>query len=142
MTQQEITAFIARHMDAWNRRDVAALSSNHTPAGVVLSPMFHKVEGRAEIRRSYEDLFTAFPDWEVRYDEPFVNGTRVAVFFTAGATHRGEFMGAAGTGRRCAFEGVSLFTLTSDLLIEQERRVYDFTGVLIQLGVLRVREGH
>jgi hypothetical protein len=39
----------------------------------------------------------------------------------------------------CAFEGVSLFLLSPDFLIEEERRVYDLTGLLIQLGVLRVR---
>ena len=48
-------------------------------------------------------------------------------------------MGLEGTGRRCAFEGVSLFQLGPDLLIVKERRVYDFTGMLTQLGVLRVR---
>jgi predicted ester cyclase len=70
-----------------------------------------------------------------------VNGNRVAVFFTVGATHRGEFMGVPGTGRRCTLEGVSLFELDADSLIQEERRVYDFTGLLVQLGVLRVREG-
>jgi ketosteroid isomerase-like protein len=53
MTNEEVATFIARHTDAWNRRDPAALSSHHTPAGVVVSPMFHRVDGRADIRRSY-----------------------------------------------------------------------------------------
>ena len=48
-------------------------------------------------------------------------------------------MGFQGTGRRCSFEGVSLFELSADGLIAAERRVYDFTGLLAQLGVLRVR---
>jgi hypothetical protein len=47
-------------------------------------------------------------------------------------------MGFQGTGRRCSFEGVSLFDLGQGGLISAERRVYDFTGLLAQLGVLRV----
>jgi len=139
MTNDQIAAFIGRHTTAWNQRDPIVLSSGHTAGGVVLSPMFHRVEGRPQIRRTYSDLFAAFPDWELRYDEPIVAGNRVAVFFSVGATHQGDFMGIPGSGRRCVFEGVSLFLLSPDLLIEEERRVYDFTGLLVQLGVLRVR---
>ncbi len=138
MTKDPIAAFLDRHSDAWNRRDPAALADDHTAAGVVLSPMFHRVEGRAQIRRSYSDLFLAFPDWQITYDAPFVRDNRVAVFFTVAATHEGQFMGVPGTGRRCSFEGVSIFQLDADRLIEEERRVYDFTGLLVRLGVLRV----
>jgi hypothetical protein len=139
MTDDQIAAFISRHAAGWNQRDATALTSDHAEDGVVMSPMFHRVEGRPQIRRSYAALFEAFPDWQIRYDEPIVDGNRVAVFFSVTATHEREFMGVAGTGRRCAFEGVSLFQLRSDSLIKEERRVYDFTGLLTQLGVLRVR---
>jgi hypothetical protein len=128
MTSDEVASFITRHSAAWNQRNPALLSANHAAAGVVLSPMFHRVEGRSQIQKTY-----------ARYDEPFVNGNRIAVFFSVLATHDGDFMGVRGNRRRCAFEGVSLFQLDADLLIEEERRVYDFTGLLIQLGVLRVR---
>ncbi len=138
MTQDAVAAFIRRHTAAWNQRDPKLLSWGHTPEGVVLSPMFHHVEGRAQIRRSYANLFAAFPDWNITYDAPFVNDNRVAVFFTVTATHDGAFMGMPGSGRKCAFEGVSLFQLDPHCLIEEERRIYDFTGLLVQCGVLRV----
>ena len=139
MTNDQIAAFIGRHATAWNRRAPAALAQNHAKDGVIVSPMFGRVEGRAQIRSTYAALFAAFPDWEIRYDEPIVDGSRVAVFFSVGATHEGDFMGLAGGGRRCAFEGISLFHLGPDMLIAEERRVYDFTGLLTQLHVLRVR---
>ena len=140
MTHDPIAAFIDRHTAAWNRRDPAALAANHTSGGLVLSPMFHRVEGREQIRRTYADLFVAFPDWQITYDTPFVQDRRVAVFFSVVATHEGEFMGVPGSGRRCSFEGVSLFQLDPEHLIEEERRVYDFTGLLVRLGVLRVHD--
>ncbi len=139
MTSDDLASFIDRHSAAWARRDPALLSANHAAAGLVVSPMFHRVEGRAQIQKTYADLFAAFPDWDMRYEDPFTSGNRIAVFFSVLATHEGEFMGVRGSRRRCAIEGVSLFQLDADLLIEEERRVYDFTGLLIQLGVLRVR---
>jgi steroid delta-isomerase-like uncharacterized protein len=139
MTNEQITAFIGRHVDGWNRRDAKALCQDHAEDGVIVSPMFARVEGRPQIGGSYAALFTAFPDWQMRVDPPIVGGHRVAVYFSVTATHQGEFMGLAGTGRRCAFEGVSLFELGTDLLIKEERRFYDSTGLLAQLGVLRVR---
>ena len=138
MTNDQITAFIGRHAERWNHRDPTALSLDHAEDGVVISPMFGRVEGRAQICGTYAALFTTFPDWEIRFNAPIVDGNRVAVFFSVTATHEGDFMGLAGSGRRCAFEGVSLFQLGPDLLIREERRVYDFTGLLTQLGVLRV----
>src|SRR5512133_2158620 len=103
MTAGQMDTFIGRHVAAWNQRDPELLSSDHADLGVVVSPMFHTVKGRSEILRSYANLFAAFPDWQIRYDEPFVNGNRMAVFFSVAATHSGTFMGVPGTGRRCAF---------------------------------------
>ena len=139
MTRDDITAFIDRHTAAWNRRDVEALCADHSENGVILSPMFARVEGRAQILASYSALFSVFPDWELWYEDSICEGNRVAIPFSVKATHKGEFMGLPGTGKRCEFEGVSLFQLDDDLRIREERRVYDFTGVLTRLGVLRVR---
>ena len=52
------------------------------------------------------------------------------------ATHRGDFMGIPGTGRRVEFDCVLILDF-QDGKIQRERRVYDFTGMLIQIGVLR-----
>ncbi len=140
MSNDPIAAFIGRHVQAWNRRDAVALCQSHAESGVLVSPMFGRVEGRDPICRTYASLFAAFPDWQLQYDAPIVDGPRVAILFSVTATHKGDFMGLAGSGKRCAFEGVSLFRLEPGPLIGEERRVYDFTGLLAQLGVLRLRE--
>jgi len=139
MTNDQIAAFIDRHTDAWTRRDSNVLCLDHAEHGVVVSPMFARVQGRNQICESYSALFGVFPDWQIRFDLPIVDGNRVAMYFSATGTQQSEFMGLAATGRRCAFEGVSLFQLSPDVLIAEERRFYDFTGMLTQLGVLRVR---
>ncbi|MBA2301044.1 MAG: hypothetical protein H0W08_00255 [Acidobacteria bacterium] len=45
-------------------------------------------------------------------------------------------MGIPGSGKRIEFDCVLILDLY-DGLIKRERRIYDFTGMLIQLGVLR-----
>jgi len=139
MNRDQITEFVDRHREVWNRHDADALCRHHAEHGVVVSPMFARVEGRLQICASYAALFVAFPDWQLRFGAPLIDGNRVALYFSVTATHRGEFMGLAGTGRRCEFEGVSLFDLDDDMQITEERRVYDFTGLLTRLGVLRVK---
>jgi steroid delta-isomerase-like uncharacterized protein len=139
MTSDEIRAFIERHAGGWNRHDIETLCGHHADDGVVLSPMFPHRSGRAQICESYAALFKAFPDWNLEFGPPIIDVPRVAVPFSVSATHRGEFMGYAGTGKRCEIEGVSLFEMDDQLHIKEERRVYDFTGLLTQLGVLRVR---
>ena len=139
MTSDELKTFVDAHAGAWNRRDTGALCAHHAEDGIVSSPMFARLRGRREICSSYSALFAIFPDFHIEFGEPICEGARVAMPFFVNATHQGEFMGLAGTGRRCEFEGVSLYEIDEHGLIRDERRVYDFTGLLTQLGVLRVK---
>jgi steroid delta-isomerase-like uncharacterized protein len=101
-----------------------------------VSPIFRTVRGREEIRASYSSLFTTFPDWTITGLPLLIDGERVAQPFKIQATHTGDFMGLPGSGRRFELEGMRLFEM-QDGLIAYERRYYDFTGLLIQLGILR-----
>ena len=55
------------------------------------------------------------------------------------ATHEGELFGLAATHKRIEFRTVQMVTVDEGGLITNERRIYDFTGLLVQLGVLRAR---
>lgn len=136
MTHDEAVEFFRQRQAKWDRRDPAELTADHAPDGLVRSPMFADVRGADAIEASYRKLFTTFPDWTIVFDEPIIDGDRAAHPFTVRATHVGDFMGFPGTGRRFQFSGALLFTMRGRLIAE-ERRVYDFSGLLIQLGVLR-----
>ena len=137
MTREKIQAFFAKRRETWATRDPEVLASGHAPDGTVISPMFGPLRGRAAIADSYRSLFVTFPDWGFVGEDVLIDGDRVAEPFTATATHVGEFMGLAGTNRRFQIQGVRLFDMGEDGLIRHERRLYDFTGALIQMGVLR-----
>jgi|SRR5579864_2718927 len=138
MTREELTTFATRRRDAWSRRDSAGLAAGHRIDGTVTSPMFGTVHGRAAIETTFRNLFVVFPDWEFIPDELVIDGDRVVQGFTARATHTHEFLGIAGTGRRFQIRGVLMFRF-DDGLIADEERIYDFSGMLIQLGVLKAK---
>ena len=47
-------------------------------------------------------------------------------------------MGLPATGRQFKFPVVAVFTLEGGLIVH-ERRIYDFTGLLTQIGVLKAK---
>jgi steroid delta-isomerase-like uncharacterized protein len=138
MTREELTTFAAHRHEVWNRRDAAALAAGHAADGTVTSPMFGTVHGRAAIETSYRNLFAIFADWEYIADELVIDGDTVIEMFTARATHTHEFLGMAGTGRRFQIRGALLFRFASGLIAHEER-IYDFSGMLIQIGVLKAK---
>ena len=132
--------FVSRRQAAWRLRDPAALSADHAPTAVVSSPIFGRIQGRAAIETTYRSLFTSFPDWELTLETPIGDNDRLAWPFSVVATHNGDFMGLAGTGRKFELTGVLLMRLENGMVAE-ERRIYDFTGFLLKIGILRARPG-
>jgi uncharacterized protein (TIGR02246 family) len=138
MTRDEILALLARRAAAWRARDAAGLSATHTPDGVVASPSGGVLEGRAEIERVYTMLMTAFPDLVFNHEDALVDGNRAVQLARMSGTHAGDFFGLPPTGRHVEAEVVLLMTFAGGLVAE-ERRVYDFTGLLVQVGVLKAK---
>lgn len=136
MTRAEIEAFFTSRRHLWTSRDAEGLAACHAEHGTLDSPMFGRREGRAAIRQSYQSLFEIFPDWDYQGEPLLIDDGRVCEPFSVAATHVGTFMGHAGTNRRFKVVGVRLFTMAEGLILH-ERRMYDFTGLLIQVGVLK-----
>jgi steroid delta-isomerase-like uncharacterized protein len=139
-TREDIAAFVETHAEAFSRHDPVTLASHHALDGVVVSPIFATVRGRPAIEDSYRALFTAFPDWTFHVEDVIIDGRKLVVLFKTTATHTSDFFGLPGTNKRFEISGARCITL-EDGLIAHERRIYDFTGLLIQVGVLRAKPG-
>ena len=136
MTRDDAIKVLNHQQEAWNARDPEALARDYADDGTVISPIFRTVHGQAAIVESFRALFTTFPDWQYTAQELLVDGDTGAETFVVRATHAREFMGLPGSGRKFEIQGVRIFRL-KERKITYERRYYDFTGFLIQLGVLR-----
>ena len=138
MTREQIFALFARREASWRARDAPALASDHAPDGIVVSPTGGVLEGRAEIERIYRVWFVAFPDLNFTTEDLLVDNDRAALLCRVVGTHAGEFFGMSPTGRRIEVAGAFIYRLEKDLIVH-ERRILDFTGLLIQAGVLRAK---
>ncbi len=139
MTHEEIVALFDRRADAFARRDVTALAGMHAATGVVESPMAGgSVTGPAAIAQLYEAFFKAFPDATLTTEELVIDGDRVAQVATLAGTDSGGFLGLPASGKPFRVPLLILITV-KDQQIVSERRIYDFTGLLIQIGVLKAQ---
>jgi steroid delta-isomerase-like uncharacterized protein len=138
MTRKEIKEFFARRDEAWQRHDHAALVENHSEEGIVESPFSGKLKGHSAIEKVYRDWFASFPDVEYSTERLLIDGNNAAQFVKMAGMQKGDFCGLQPTGKRfevrCAF-----YFAFSKGKIAREIRVYDLTGVFIQLGVLKAK---
>jgi steroid delta-isomerase-like uncharacterized protein len=138
MTRKESMKFFARRDEEWQRHDAAALAADHTEDGAVDSPFYGKVEGRRALLNNYSQWFLSFPDAEYSTEQLLVDGNKAAQFIKMSGTQKGDFCGLAPTGKRFEMRCAFIFSFANDK-IAHEIRVYDFTGILVQLGVLKAK---
>ena len=67
-----------------------------------------------------------------------VDSPRVAQLVTVTGTHTSEMFGVPATHRRFEFQGVLIYEFR-DGKIASERRLYDYTSLLIQVGVIKAK---
>jgi predicted ester cyclase len=67
-----------------------------------------------------------------------IDGDSVAQILTIEGTDDGQFLGLPPTGKSFRVPAVFLYEL-KDGQIASERRIYDFTGLLMQVGLLKAR---
>jgi steroid delta-isomerase-like uncharacterized protein len=127
-----------RRVDAWRQCDVEALTRMHTDDCILESPLAGKVTGRPAIENVYRAFIMSFPDVTLDNPELVLDGDRAVQTVTFSGTNTGGFMGMAPTGKHFSFAAVLICTLRGGQ-IAHERRIYDFTGFLLEIGVLKAK---
>ena len=138
MTRDEILTLLARREEAFRNADTVGMSTVYADDAVLISPIFGTLKGRDAIDASHRKLFEVFKDMRVRTESPIIEGSRVAQTFSGDATHTSELFGVPPTGRHFEISGVFVFEFRDGLIV-RERRLYDFTALLLQLGVLKAK---
>jgi steroid delta-isomerase-like uncharacterized protein len=139
MTREDITAMFTRRYEAWNRRDTAGLVQDLSEDSVVDSPFAGgTTRGRAAIEDLHRSFFQAFPDARLQWDDLLIDGDRVMLIGRLSGTDTGGFMSIPPTGRSFDIPLVLSYTLQNGLIVH-DRRIYDFTGMLVQVGALKAK---
>jgi steroid delta-isomerase-like uncharacterized protein len=138
MTRKEIREFFARRDEIWQRHDYAALVADHAENGEVDSPFSGQLKGHTAIGKVYKDWFTSFPDAAYTTLQLVIDGKNVVQFVKMTGTQKGDFCGLEPTGKRFEVRCAFFFSFAIGK-IAREVRVYDLTGVFVQLGVLKAK---
>jgi len=139
MTRADLQAIVERYLEAWANRDPEEIARFHSDEAVAESPIYSTLRGRQAIQDAARAFYTSFPDAAQAIEQMLIDPPHAAVFTTVNAKHVNDFFGLPGTGRRIEFRNARLMRMNDDGLIVHERRIYDFTGILVQTGVLRAK---
>jgi steroid delta-isomerase-like uncharacterized protein len=138
MTREEVLALCRQWQDAQERHDIDALAALYSPTVEIDSPWAGHGTGREDLIKPFEGFFRAFPDAVFTFEPPLVDGHRATVSVEIAAKHVGTFMGLPPTGKSINFRIVFLLEV-QDGHIVRDRRIYDFTGLMVQVGVLKAK---
>ena len=139
MTRKQVEALIVRREKAQSQHDVPGISVLYTDDVVVESPMAGgRVHGRAAVDEVNHAWIAAFPDAAFTRETLVIEGDVAVWIGEVRGTDTGGFMGIAATGKPFRLPMVLVYTV-QDGFICREQRIYDFSGMLIQIGVLKAK---
>ena len=138
MTRDEVITWFDRRRKAYDDRDARTLAADYAPHAVVESPMGGTHEGRDAIETVLQAFFDAFTDLKVTSERLVIDGGTVVQIRDVEGAHIGVFLGLQPTGKPFHFTSAILHDL-EDGQIVRERRIYDFTGLLVQIGALKAK---
>lgn len=99
-----------------------------------------ELTGLDAFRAYLTELYDAFPDITVNFQEMIEEDDMVAVRYTGTGTHKGEYGGIAPTGERIQLSGMRFCRLKEGKIAEVWGQRDDL-GQLVQLGVVEPPEG-
>jgi steroid delta-isomerase-like uncharacterized protein len=138
MTRQQMLDFFKRRWEAYEDLDATALAADYADNAVIESPTAGVHTGREAAERTFRVIFGAFLDLTTTVEKLIIDGDSAVTVLSLEGTHIGEFLGIPPTGKRFILPAVFFYQLENGKIV-RERRIYDFTGLLVQIGVLKAK---
>ena len=122
--------------DALTKRDLDTLSEFHTEKTVDDFVAIGEIRGKASIRRFFDELFTAFPDFEITADRIVGDrSTAVVQWHATGTFSGGAYQGIEPTGKHVETRGVDVMEITEGRVV-RDTIYYDGASFARQIGLL------
>ncbi|MFX0064190.1 MAG: ester cyclase [Candidatus Hermodarchaeota archaeon] len=135
MSLEKNKAIVCKYIESYNSRNLdfddlfAPDYFDHT----------HQQKGLEGMKQLMNMAFKAFPDWYETIEEINAEGDKVWVRLTYTATHIGEYLGIAPTGKKITLKAVAIYRIANEKIVEG-RFVTDQLNFLKQLGVIEITE--
>lgn len=131
MTHDEIIAFLDSRRRAYEVRDLNTLVAGYAEDCVLESPVTGTTTGRAAVQRNFERIFRLVPDLKVQEEGVVIMGDQVVQTVSATGTDLGGFFPGHPGAKRFHTRAVLFFVIRNNAIVH-ERRVYDFSGILLK----------
>jgi steroid delta-isomerase-like uncharacterized protein len=120
--------------EVWNKGRAAAIDEMLAPNGVVhgLGPA---PQNNAEFKKFHTAYRNAFPDVSIQIEAMVAEGDLVAARWHGKATHRGDGLGFAATGKPIHFSGMVFVRIEGGKLVEGWN-IFDQLSMLQQMGLV------
>ena len=138
MTRDDMLKLLDRRVKGLESRDADAVVADYAETAILESPLSGQSIGREAIRRATATFLEAFTDVSITHEDVLIDGNRMASIFKFNGTHTGDLLGVHATGKRIVFRYVTLYTIEGTQIVH-ERRIYDFTGFLVKIGLLKAQ---
>lgn len=133
--QDESHAVVRRFFtELWSKGDLSVADElidvdavNHDPAGPQLGMGPEATKRLVKIYRS------AFPDLILQTEQVIAEKGMVAIRWVSSGTHRGEFLGAAPTGKRVRLDGITILQIDRGKISEVFTN-WDTLGLIRQIS--------
>jgi predicted ester cyclase len=135
MSVEENKAIFRRMIEeVWNKRNLDAADELFAPDAT--SPSAPQLPPGPEGVKMIAGMFLqAFPDLQITIDKLVASGDRVAGRLIERATHQGDFMGIAPTGKAVEFTEMGLLRIENGKIAESWYEV-DMMGLMQQIGAI------
>lgn len=123
MSTAESRTFVQQYLDA--------ISGKDKPLALLNQYIANSDEA---LKQHIVDAETGFPHYELIAEDLIAEGNKVVVRFNLHATHQGNFMGIAATGKEINVPGIIIYSIDEGKIIEHWMQI-DSMAMMQQLGV-------
>jgi predicted ester cyclase len=123
------------YQEVMNQGNLAAIDDFIDPEVHSHAPLPGQRPGAAGFRDAIAGFREAFPDLHATAEDLIAEDDRVVGRFTVTATHRGDFMGMAATGRQITYEEIVIVRFAGGKIVEHWA-VADALAIMQQLGAI------
>ena len=137
MTSEKNKALIRRLHEAFTNNGDMNVADEIIASDCVLyfAGQSQPIQGPEAFKQTLMMMRSAFPDIGWQIEEMVAEGDKVLEKVVAHATHTGTFMGIPATGRKVTLQGVALFRIADNKIVE-DWAMPNLMSLLQQLGAM------
>ncbi len=135
LLRKENETIVSRYAKAFDTANLATFEEVFDLDVVGHNPSPRQAPGLEGIKQTFRVMNAAFPDSHVTIEDIVTEKDRIAVRKTIRATHQGEFMGLAPTGKSVVMTRTSIFRVADGKIVEWWHNE-DMLGMLRRLALL------